>query len=801
MLTSYAQQTMVDTMPIAACVFTGTEHIISAANEQMLAVWNKDRAIIGQQLLTAIPEMTEQGFRELLTKVYQSGEAYRDPEGKVILLKNGQVCTIYFDFSFKPLRDKDGTIYGVVNTAVDVSERIAALEELKQTVEELAATNEELSALNEEYQTLNEEMSAANEELAALNEEYLTLNEELEAGSEELRAMNEELFDIKAQLEKSVEDLADSEERLLLAADAVNLGMYDQNLITQKVITSKRLDVIFGVTGGDHPTAYTTAIHPDDIGIRDQAMASSLETGRLFYEVRLVRPDGSITWIRAEGKVLYDDAKKPVRLLGTVLDFTEERQNKEIHRKLKTLADNSADLMSLLDLDGKNSYINQAGKTLLGFENDEAVAITPISELHTPEDFEQVKHEVLPTVMNEGKWVGTMRVRHLKTGELFPVLNYTVRIDDPLTGKPIGIGAIMRDLRPELQAKKALAESEQKLQNVTSAAPTALWMADKKGNITYVNQTWIDWTGQQYQENLGRGWMKAIVAEDQPAVLESYLDAIYKKQPFEAEFRITGDNGENRWFCASGKPQLDSDGHFNGFVGACSDITSQKDLQQQKDDFIGIASHELKTPITSLKAAVQLLDRLGMRPDNPIVPKLLQQAVKSVERVSTLIEDLLNVTKLQHKELGLNKTTFPIAELLESSAGPIALASNQRIEFTGDLRAEVEADEQRIDQVITNLLSNSIKYAPDSTVIRINVAKEESQVRISVIDQGPGIPKDRLKNLFERFYRVDHMSQQISGLGLGLYISAEIVQRHGGEIGVESEMGTGSTFWFTLPLS
>ncbi|MHA4895216.1 PAS domain S-box protein [Pedobacter sp. PWIIR3] len=799
MLTLYAQQTMVDTLPIAACVFTGPEHIITAANRQMLRIINRDQTVIGQQLLTGMPELSAHHFHELLTRVYESGEEYRDPDAVVSILNNGQLQPVYLDFSFAPLRDKDGTIYGVVTTAVDISERIAALEELKQTVEELAATNEELTALNEEYQTLNEEMYAANEELAALNEEYLSLNEELESGSEELRALNEELFDTKVQLEKSVAELADSEERLLLAAEAVNLGMYDQDLITQKVVTSRKLDSIFGVESGDHPTAYTHAIHPDDIEIRERAMARSLETGRLFYEVRLIKAGQRISWIRAEGKVLYDKENKPLRLLGTVLDFTEERENKEILRKLKALSDNSGDLMSLLDLDGKNSYINKAGKKLIGFESDEEVTSTPISELHTPEDFEMVQREVLPAVMSEGMWIGNMHVRHLKTGEIFPVLNYTVRIDDPLSGKTIGIGAIMRDLRPELMAKKALADSEQKLQNVTSAAPTALWMTDKKGNITYVNQTWIDWTGISYEENMGKGWINAIVAEDQQRVMATYLEAISQKQPFEAEFRIEGNPGKNRWYCASGKPQLDSEHHFNGFVGSCTDITSQKDLQQQKDDFIGIASHELKTPITSLKASVQLLNRLGIQPNNPVVPKLMEQAVRSVDRVSTLIEDLLNVTKLQHKELALKKTTFRIAELLATIASPIALSSGQHIEITGDVLAEVHADEQRIDQVVTNLLSNSIKYAPDSTLITVEVSKGENQVKVSVIDQGPGIPDDQIKNLFERFYRVDHMSQQVSGLGLGLYISAEIIQRHNGEIGVDSELGKGSTFWFTLP--
>lgn len=779
MLSPYAQQTMVDTLPIAACVFTGPDHIIEAVNQQMLAIWNKDTTIIGKPLLEAVPDAGRNGFSEFLTRVYQTGDQCRNPEGQEMTLIKGKPEPVYFDYSFKPLCDREGVIYGVVSTAVDITARVKAVIELEQTIEELAATNEELSALNEEY---------------------LSLNEELEAGSEELRATNDEMFVVREALEKSLAELEDSEERLLLAADAVNLGTFDVDLQKGMIVTSGRMDKIFGFPQTAALSDYENAIHEEDRSIREHAMKSAMQNGQLFYEARLVRPDGGIIWARVEGKVLHNQQGQPVRIIGTVFDFTEHRHDKEIQRKLKALADNSVDLMALLGLDGKNSYINEAGKKLLGFTSDLEVQETPISELHTPEDFIYVQEQVLSSVMSQGKWTGVMQVRHLQTKEVFPVLNYTIRIDDPISGKPIGIGAIMRDLRPELAAKKALADSEQMLRNVTSAAPTALWLADQAGSLTYVNQTWTDWTGLSLEKSKKVRWLEIVHPEDLQRITEIYLDALDKEQAFEAEYRTIDAAGCLRWFSTRGKPQFNSDQHFSGHAGVCIDITSQKELQKQKDDFISIASHELKTPITSLKAAIQLLNKYDIQSSNPLVPKLLLQAGKSVDQVSALIDDLLNVSRLQQQQLKLNKTKFILGELLTSCASPIELASRQEVRISGDVDLEVFADEHQIAQVVTNFLTNAIKYAPDSVIVEVRAEQQDGHLRVSVTDHGQGIPPNRLKNLFERFYRVEETIHQASGLGLGLYISAEIIQRHGGKIGAESDLGKGSTFWFSLPL-
>jgi signal transduction histidine kinase len=289
-----------------------------------------------------------------------------------------------------------------------------------------------------------------------------------------------------------------------------------------------------------------------------------------------------------------------------------------------------------------------------------------------------------------------------------------------------------------------------------------------------------------------------IHPEDREARLAAHEDALHSGTLFY-EARIVHLDASVHWIRAQGKVLYDADNKPERMLGTVLDITAYKALQQQKDDFISIASHELKTPITSLKASLQLMDRLKDKPDQGMIPKLLMQSRRSVERVSALVDDLLNVSRLQQSDIQLNKSRFVLSQLVNTVANPIAITSKQKIMITGDLEQEVFADEHRIDQVITNFLSNAVKYAPESETITVNLSWADQLFTVSVTDQGAGIPEEKLGNLFDRYYRVNPSGHQGSGLGLGLYICEEIVTRHGGQIGVTSKPGEGSTFWFTLP--
>lgn len=345
-----------------------------------------------------------------------------------------------------------------------------------------------------------------------------------------------------------------------------------------------------------------------------------------------------------------------------------------------------------------------------------------------------------------------------------------------------------------------LQESEARFRAMAEGSGIMIAVGDESSNSIFFSKAWTEFTGRQLHELLAFGWANCIHPDDKDRYVDIYLSAFKKQGAFTGEFRLRDTEGQYHWMLAKGHPRFKPDGSFAGYISTCVDITEQKELEQRKDDFITIASHELKTPLTSLKASLQLMDKIKHDPSNAMMPKLIMQSRKSIQRVSALVDDLLNVRRLQQGEMQLDRSHFILSQLLNACANPIAITGSHKISITGNLELEIFADEHRIDQVVTNLLSNAVKYAPDSGEIRLDIETTNSLVKVSVSDNGPGIPQDKIPHLFDRYFRVDASGFQASGLGLGLYISAEIIKKHGGEIGVSSEPGMGSTFWFTLPV-
>ena len=228
-----------------------------------------------------------------------------------------------------------------------------------------------------------------------------------------------------------------------------------------------------------------------------------------------------------------------------------------------------------------------------------------------------------------------------------------------------------------------------------------------------------------------------------------------------------------------------------------------EELIARKDEFMSIASHELKTPITSLKASLQLMQRMMNKKEPPatVIP-FIDKASKQVDKLTAIIHDLMDVTKIQAGKLDLNITEFDLVVLIEECIEQCQIETIRRfnIQIHSGTAMIVNADRNRIDQVLCNLLTNAMKYSPQSDLIEIDIKKiEGGGVKVSVKDNGIGIPEDKVNNIFDRFYRVENTSKNFSGIGLGLFISSEIIKRHQGEIGVESTFGSGSTFWFSLP--
>ncbi len=220
--------------------------------------------------------------------------------------------------------------------------------------------------------------------------------------------------------------------------------------------------------------------------------------------------------------------------------------------------------------------------------------------------------------------------------------------------------------------------------------------------------------------------------------------------------------------------------------------------QQKKDEFIGIASHELKTPLTSIKGYLDLLNVVEEKQPNK---QFVQKSLDSVQKLESLIKDLLDVSKIQSGQLQLNMTEFDINALVnETIASMQMISSNHQIIRENDPGPQmIHADRQRIEQVLINILSNAVKYSPGENKVIVSMNRTATALVVKIRDFGIGIPEEELTDIFERFYRTKDSSVHISGFGLGLYICRDILQRHNGKIWVERE-DKGSSFYFTLPV-
>lgn len=354
------------------------------------------------------------------------------------------------------------------------------------------------------------------------------------------------------------------------------------------------------------------------------------------------------------------------------------------------------------------------------------------------------------------------------------------------------------------EANQKLYESENRFKNLVKQAPVGI--AIYKGPnmvIEQANEFILDLWGQN-EDIIGK-----TILEARPELAEHpYMDIIMGVFKTGVEHYGKGIKGPvrhhnqivERYFDVIYKPIENSNNEVIAVMAVAMDVNDKYLLDQRKDDFLSIASHELKTPITGLKLSLQMLNLIKEKPFSPVHIRMIEQANKSVDKMNDLVDNLLNVKKLSEGELKLDKTTFVLAEMINNSCTHIRMEGKYNVSIEGDTDLQIYADEHRIEQVVANLINNAVKYAPHSLDIYVIIERKHSAVRISIKDNGPGIAKNKIPYLFDRYYQAEDSKASYAGLGLGLYICWEIVRKHNGNIGVESEIGKGCNFWFTLPI-
>lgn len=544
--------------PLPTAIHTGEDMFIQSANDAMIAVWGKDRSVIGKGLLAALPELVGQPFMDLFVGVWRTGITYRNFDTPAVLEINGKLQTTYFDFEYRALKDENGKVYAILHTASDVTERYLT----RQALDKAAQQEEQLH----KEQAINEELAASNEEIVAVNEELLQTQHRLQALNEELAASNEEIIAVNEELIQTQDNL--------------------------------------------------------------QALNNELE----------------------------------------------------------------------------------------------------------------------------------------------------VRV---------------------AQRTQALADSEARFRFMLNAIPQQVWTAAPDGRLDYVNQVVCNDFGYSTEEIVGHGWQKFIHPDDLTSCLEQWITSLQTGADYMIEFRLMFSDGLYRWHLTRAIPLIEN-GEITMWIGTNTNIDLQKNNEQKKDEFLSIASHELKTPLTSIKAFNQLMQRAG---DLDKMSNFAKKSADHILRLERLIADLLDVTKINAGKMNYNMEPFNFKQMLKESIESVQhISPKHKIIVENLVDIIFTGDHFRLEQVVQNFLSNAIKYSPDADKIIVNSRIEQGNIIVSVQDFGIGIEPDNLDKLFDRYYRVDNTAMRFEGLGLGLFISSEILKGHQGSFWIESKPDEGSIFYFRLPI-
>ncbi len=361
-----------------------------------------------------------------------------------------------------------------------------------------------------------------------------------------------------------------------------------------------------------------------------------------------------------------------------------------------------------------------------------------------------------------------------------------------------GLLVFVFEVTESVISKRLVEESEKRFQFLLNAIPQQVWTANPNGALNYVNQVVCTDFGKSQEDVVGPGWKNFIHPDDLPGCIQAWTIALQSGNEYVTEFRLLMQNGGYQWFLTRAVPLIENN-QVKLWIGTNTNIDFQKNNEQKKDEFISIASHELKTPLTSIKAFNQMMKRTT---DLVKMQSFAQKSAEHILRLERLISDFLDVTKINAGKMNYAFEPFQFGEMLAGSVESVQHTSPlHQIILESTVDVLYTGDRFRIEQVINNFLTNAVKYSPEGKTVLVNSEIQLDNIIVSVRDFGIGIASHDLQHLFERYYRVDNTAMKYDGLGLGLFISSEILTRHYGSFWIESELGQGSTFYFRLPLT
>ena len=355
------------------------------------------------------------------------------------------------------------------------------------------------------------------------------------------------------------------------------------------------------------------------------------------------------------------------------------------------------------------------------------------------------------------------------------------------------------------RAEDALQESEKKYRSVVDNIKEVIFQMDTAGEWTFLNHAWTEITGFSIEESIGTKFLSYVFLDDRQCTLDSFQPLIeHQKEQCHHEFRCLTKDGECRWIEVYARVNLDVEGNIIGTSGTLNDVTERLKVERMKNEFISTVSHELRTPLTSILGSLGLVTNGVAGEIPPSAKALLDIAHKNSERLVRLINDILDIEKIESGKMTFNLQPLELMPLLEQAiAANQAYGEQYKVKFILEntlVGVKVNADGDCLMQVLTNLLSNAAKFSPPDDTVVISVARHDRAIQVAITDRGSGIPEEFRSRVFQKFAQADSSAtRQKGGTGLGLSITKAIVEKHNGQINFVTETNVGTTFYFYLP--
>ncbi|AFZ34095.1 multi-sensor signal transduction histidine kinase [Stanieria cyanosphaera PCC 7437] len=483
---------------------------------------------------------------------------------------------------------------------------------------------------------------------------------------------------------------------------------------------------------------------------------------------------------------------------------------RESQQKLAGILDIAEEAIIAIDQHQQIQIFNQGAEKIFGYTATEVLGEK--LDILLPEAFRSIHCQHVTNFGNSETISRRMTERNTtvvglrKNGTQFPAeasiskLRSYQRHDSEEAKSGLIFTVILQDITERQQAEAALRRSEEQLRLITNALPILIAYLDVEQRYCFNNRPHKDWFGRSCSQINGCH-LQEVMGQTAYQQVRPYVEIVLSGQPVTFELELSC-LGKSRWISANYIPDFNSSGNIKGFFSMVSDITERIAVERMKSEFVSVASHEMRTPLTSIHGVIRLLaaGRLGKL--SPSAQNMIEIAAKNTNRLTRLIDDVLDLERMESGREIIEQKICNAAELIQQAIDTMtAMAKEYQITLSSQATdLQIWADSDKIMQTLTNLISNAIKFSRPHSQILITAEQQNSEVLFRISDRGRGIPADKLESIFERFQQVDASdSREKGGTGLGLAICRHIVQQHGGKIWVESILGEGSTFYFTLP--